>query len=147
MPTALGLLDVARCCGATIFHSFGGSKTVDTNIEFSRDEIIEWLNKNEKHQREALGNAVALVFLNDAQMSEFGSVFRERGYTFSDPMWHPKHRSRLYLGYIPLHKDPGTDVVPMYHENDGDYGMSDRSIRRHAYETLNPEGTNGYRAV
>jgi len=133
-------------CGLVLFHNFGSDLTLYKD-DTTEEQVTKFLDKQETHQRKSMGMAVALVTLNDAQMAKFGHIFVDRGYVFTPGMYHPKHRSRIYVGTLSLHKDPGTDVVPMYvkgKEEPEYYGQNDMIIDRYKLGGNRYEVGDGY---
>lgn len=129
-----GSIESLGTCAMIIFKGFGSDYTLNKS-DVSKKDINEFLDINEKHQRERMGMSTALITLNDAQMSKLGELFKDRGYIFSEPMWHPKHRTRMFLGYLPLQKDPGVEVVPIHNGTaPSNYGEHDLIFRKSVYE-------------
>lgn len=115
------------CCGASILSHFGEDETLHKFHKMDKKVFTEWLDKQTDFQRKRMGMSLLTCILNDAQMTRFGDLFTERGWVFTPPAYHPKHRSRLYLGYLQLFKDPGTEDRAGF-DKDDDYGSGDRDI-------------------
>lgn len=102
MPKAVAF---PNCCGGAIFVEFGKAVTVG-NTDLTDDQIIEFLAKQEEFQRTKGGMAFASIVLNDAQMTHFGKLFVERGWKFTEGMYTPRHKTLLFIGYLPLQEQP-----------------------------------------
>jgi hypothetical protein len=65
-----------------------------------------------EHQRKVMRVAFCFCVLNDKQLHIVGDEFIKRGFIVSDPMFHPKHNTRLYMLTKPLFED--NKMVPYW---------------------------------